>query len=134
MQPPRDNEWQTLALNPATDIPLYRSPRNVPAGNARLHRGTDLFAHKAPGTRIYFYLWHWSMCDNETNVCQLTTADSAKHYIREQVREMVRAGDQAHGMQTSGICGSDLVTGLEHENLMEYLPGLYWNVDTEHEV
>lgn len=114
MQPPHDKEWRSLALNPVTDIPLYRSPRHAPGNNARLHRGTDVFAHAAPGGSIYFYLWHWSMCDSKTDICQLTTADSAKHFIREQV------------------CGREVITGLEHEHLMEYLPGLYWDTDAVH--
>ncbi|NMB79590.1 MAG: hypothetical protein GYA23_10920 [Methanomicrobiales archaeon] len=104
----RHAEWRTLALNPATDIPLYRSPRNSLADNSRLHRGTDLLAHKAPSTCVYYYLWHWSVCANESNICQLTSEESAVGYIRELFRTEV------------------VVTGLEHENLMDYLPDLYW--------
>ncbi|MCK9580299.1 MAG: hypothetical protein M0Q92_07590 [Methanoregula sp.] len=110
MQPQPDNKKtkpQSPVLNPATDITLYRSPRTVTADNARLHRGTDVSAHKNPGGTISFYFRHWSMCPNRTSVGQLTTSDSAKHFIREQVG------------------GMDPITGLLHGNLMEYLPGLY---------
>ena len=108
MPTPHEKEWRTLALNPVTDIPLYRSPRNSLADNGRLHRGTDLFAHKAPSSTIYFYLWHWSMCHNETDICQLTSEDSTIGFIRELWRTQV------------------YVTGIEHDNLMEFLPDLYW--------
>lgn len=111
MQPPHDKEWRTLALNPATDIPLYRSPRYSLSDNARLHCGTDLFAHKAPSTRTYFYLWHWSTDSRETNICQITSEGSAIGFIRELWRTQV------------------YVTGVKHEHLMKYLPDLYWTAE-----
>ena len=78
-------EWRTLALDPANDTPIYRSPRNGPDENGPAHdRGTDLFAHTAKSGSVYYYLWHWSLIQNETNICQLTTEESAKLFIRDQ--------------------------------------------------
>jgi hypothetical protein len=153
--PAQIKEWRTLALDPATDTPLYRSPRNGPADNTTpSRRGTDLFVHTAPSGRTYFYLWHWTQNANETNICQLTTAGSAIHFIREQVCEMllVDPRGQGHHRKPGSSCnprcaagcpedesyplgknGQKLETGLDHENLMRYLPGLYWHLDDEHE-
>jgi hypothetical protein len=93
MQTPPEKEWRHLALNPATDTPLIRSRRTE-------ERGTDLLAHTAPSGTLYYYLWHWSENPNETNICQLTTEDSAHAFVREQ-----------------GAAPE------EHERLREYLPG-----------
>lgn len=81
---PTAAEWRTLALDPATDTPLYRSPRQHPGKSAPAERGTDLLVHTAKSGSVYYYLWHWSQRPNETNICQLTTEESAKQYIREQ--------------------------------------------------
>ena len=99
-------EWRTLALDPAKDTPIYRSPRNGPDDNRPApDRGTDLFAHTAKSGSVYYYLWHWSQRSNETNICQLTTEDSAKQFIREQCG------------------GSASATGLDHDAPEVYLPG-----------
>jgi hypothetical protein len=99
-------EWRTLALDPANDTPIYRSPRNGPEENGPApDRGTDLFAHTAQSGSVYYYLWHWSHRSNETNICQLTTEDSAKQFIREQCG------------------GSASVTGLDNDAPEVHLPG-----------
>jgi hypothetical protein len=86
-------EWRTLALDPATDTPLYRSPRELPDTSAPTERGTDILAHTAKSGNVYYYLWHWSQKPNETNICQLTTKESAKQCVREQcVRTLILAG------------------------------------------
>ncbi len=67
--------------------------------------GTDLFAHTAKSGSVYYYLWHWSEQPNETNICQLTTEESAKLYIQEQ-------------------CGGSVsATGLDHDAPEVHLPG-----------
>jgi hypothetical protein len=104
-QPP---EWRTLALDPATDTPLYRSPRNDPddTGPAQ-KRGTDLFAHTAQSGSVYYYLWHWSRRQNETNICQLTTEDSAVQFIREQFGGSATPGDFDHDKLEVRLPGKD---------------------------
>ncbi len=106
MQNPPDTEWRTLALDPANDTPIYRSPRNGPEENGQaFDRGTDLLAHTAPSGNVYYYLWHWSERPNETNICQLTTEESAELHIQEQ-------------------CGGSVsAPGLDHDAPEVHLPG-----------
>jgi len=80
---PTTSEWQHLALNPRSDVPLYQSPRSSPETGLPVSRGTDLFVHRAPGGTLYFYLHHWSLSLNETNICQVTSADAAADFLRE---------------------------------------------------
>jgi hypothetical protein len=54
---------------------------------------------------VYYYLWHWSLLANETSICQLTTEESAKYFIREQCG------------------GSPSATGLDHDAPEVRLPG-----------
>jgi hypothetical protein len=54
---------------------------------------------------VYYYLWHWSRRHNETNICQLTTEDSAKQFIREQCG------------------GSKTAMGLDNDAPEVHLPG-----------
>lgn len=80
------SEWRNLSLNPANDIPLSQSPRNSPDTGFSIPRGTDLFAHRAPSGTLYFYLYYWSLYSNETNICQITSEDSARNYLLEHMR------------------------------------------------
>lgn len=164
MQLPHEREWRNLALDPATDTPLYRSPRTGPGSTAaRVDRGTDLFAHTAPSGTVYFYFRHWcfvrvgdsnnekkppGFCESRpagTNICELTTADSAKHYLREQITGAgydgvvlnVPARDPdmpaSRTGQSAVLHWEAVLEGLEYENLMTYLPGFYRDVRDEHE-
>jgi hypothetical protein len=54
---------------------------------------------------VYYYLWHWSLLANETSICQLTTKESAKYFIREQCG------------------GSPSATGIDHDAPEVRLPG-----------
>lgn len=86
---PHDPEWRHLALNPATDAPMYRAPRQSEVTGFSVPRGTDLFVHRAPGGVLYFYLYHWSVYPNETNICQLTSAESARDFLGDYVARQI---------------------------------------------
>jgi hypothetical protein len=98
--PPPTPEWRTLALDPATDNALYRSCRNVRGRAAE--RGTDLLAHISPAGTVCYYLWHWTTLPGRTGVIQLSSEESARHFLREQ--------------------GASPVTG--EERLRELVPGI----------
>jgi hypothetical protein len=86
-QPPPSAEWRHLALDPATDVTLYRARRIAPDKSTPAERGTDLLAHTAPSGNVYYYLWHWSRDPKETNICQLTTEESARIFLLERVND-----------------------------------------------
>ena len=97
-----------FALNPADDIPLFCSLRYSSYNFAPVESGTDLYAHKDPDGKICYYLWHWSEKPGCLNTSSFVTEDFAVCFIRE--------------MYTT----EKIVIGLEHMNLLDYLPGLYW--------
>jgi len=101
--------WRQPALNPESDIALYLSPRNSSETGLSISRGTDLLVHRAPSGTLYFYLYHWSLCSNETNICQVTSEDSARDYLLEHVRR------------------KDLhkITDPEHIPILKYFPGIF---------
>ena len=73
------------SLNPEKDAPLFKSPRYIKDIDAPADRGTDLFVHMAYDGSVYYYLYHWSVYPNEMNICQITSADSARDFILEHV-------------------------------------------------
>lgn len=97
------------ALNPKSDVVLYRSPRDSSETGFSLSRGTDLLAHRAPDGTLYFYLYHRSLYANETNICQITSEDSARNFIRERMGR----GDRCR------------ITDPERTRILEYFPGIF---------
>jgi hypothetical protein len=73
--------------------------------------GTDLFARRAPDGTVSFWLRDWSGRPGKTDACTPVPEDFAVRFIR--------------GLH----CTGEAVTGLEHDNLVDYLPGLYWAVE-----
>jgi hypothetical protein len=101
--------WRNLSLNPANAIPLFQSPRHILGNEALADRGTDLFVHVTPSGMIYFYLYHWSLYSNETNICQITSADAARDFILEHM------GQSDHFK----------ITDPERIRILEYFPGIF---------
>ena len=87
---PTEPEWMHLALDAKSDSALYRSPRNSPGTGLPVERGTDLLVHRSPGGTLYYYFYHWSLYENETNICQITSKDSAREFILEHARQSDR--------------------------------------------
>jgi hypothetical protein len=79
--------------------------------NAGEKSGTDLFARKAPDGTVSYWLRDWSGRAGEMIACTPVPEDFAVRFIR--------------GLN----CTGEKVTGLEHGNLVEYLPDLYWAVE-----
>ena len=97
------------ALNPESDVALYRSPRGSPGTGFSLSRGTDLFMHRTPRGALYFYLYHWSLYANETNICQITGDDSVRNFILEHV----------------GRRDCPKLTDRERSRILEYFPDIF---------
>ena len=97
------------AVNPRSDIVLFLSPRDSPETGFPVSRGTDLLVHRAPDGAVCFYLYHWSLYSNETNICQITGEDSAQNFIRERVAR----GDRCN------------ISELEHTRILEFFPGIF---------
>ena len=102
------SEWLHLALNAKFDVALYLSSRKSSETGFSISRGTDLFAHRAPSGTLYFYLYHWSLYSNETNICQITSEDSARNFILEHMRRGNR----------------HKITDPERIRILEYFPGI----------
>jgi len=81
------SEWLHLALNPKSDNVLYLSPRKSSETGFSISQGTDLLVHRIPSGILYFYLYHWSLCSNETRICQIISVDSARDFILERMKE-----------------------------------------------
>ena len=96
------------ALNPANDVPLFRTLRYSLYNFALVGSGTDLYAHKDPERTVWFYLWHWSVVPGEVNTSSIVSEDFAIRFIREM------------------YLSHKLVIGVDHMSLLEYLPKLYW--------
>jgi|WetSurMetagenome_2_1015567.scaffolds.fasta_scaffold719565_1 hypothetical protein len=110
MEPDNDEKITQLpdpALDPSSDIPLFRSLRFSSRTFSPVKSGRDLLAHRDPDGAVCYYLWHWSEKSGEKNTCAPVTEDFAVRYIRE-----------LSSMQ-------EAMAGLEPMNLMEYLPVLY---------
>jgi len=103
------SEWLHLALNPRSDVSLYLSPRNSSETGFSITQGTDLFVHNAPSGRLFFYLYHWSLYSNETNICQIINADSAWNFILEHMKQKYHPK----------------ITDLERSRILEYFPGIF---------
>ena len=80
------SKFKFPSLNSEKDAPLFKSPRCVKDTDTPADHGTDLFVHTAPDGSMYYYLYHWSVYPNETNVCQIMSKDSARDFILEHVR------------------------------------------------
>ena len=65
-------------------------PRNSLGTGLPVERGTDLLVHRSPGGTLSCYFYHWSLYENETNICQITSKDSAREFILEHVRQSDR--------------------------------------------
>jgi len=94
--------------DPATTIPLYRSPRFTSLTFALVTSGTDLYALRGPDGTVSLWLWHWSDVPGEACVPSCVTKEFAVRFIRELFFD------------------PPFIVGLEHRNLMEFLPDLYW--------
>ena len=84
------SKFKFPSLNPEKDAPLFKSPRHIKGIDTLAERGTDLFIHAAPDGSVYYYLYHWSLYENETNICQITSADAARDFILEHARQSDR--------------------------------------------
>ena len=60
------------------DICLYYAPRNPPNTGLTYTRGTDYFAYKSKNGKLYFYVRHWSMWQNEETIYKLIPENEAK--------------------------------------------------------
>jgi hypothetical protein len=65
-------------------------------------------ARRAPDSTVSFWFRDWSGRAGEMTACTPVPEDFAVRFIR--------------GL----FCTGEAVTGLEHENLVDYLPDLYW--------
>lgn len=70
------------SLNPEKDMPLYKAARYIKDGEMLTDRGTDFFVHTAQDGSVYYYLYHWSRYPNESNICQITSEESAREFLR----------------------------------------------------
>jgi hypothetical protein len=83
---PTTSAWHYLAPDPKTDAAIYQSLRYSPKTGQPVPTGSDLFVHHVPGGARYFYIHHWSRDAHETNICQVTSEDLARDFLRERIQ------------------------------------------------
>lgn len=67
-----------VEIDPERDECLYRAPRCMPNPNLRYTEGTDLYCHKTPDGKVYFYLLRWNIWDEEFDIELLTEKKARK--------------------------------------------------------
>lgn len=88
---------------------IYLSLRYSPETGQPVPAGSDLFVHRVPGGARSFSIRHWSRDAHETNICQVTSEDSARDFLRERLR----------------LKTFHELTGPERARIAEYFPGMF---------
>ncbi|MCK9580297.1 MAG: hypothetical protein M0Q92_07580 [Methanoregula sp.] len=107
METPANPGNESPAYNPAIDIPLFRSPRNSPDSNTPVRRGTDLYVHRIPSGRFRFTIRDWSEIPGEDVRCITVSEEFAIFFLQDV------------------SCRRECIAGIDHEQMMKYLPNLY---------
>lgn len=98
-----------VVINTTKDPQLYGAPQNPPNTGLDYTRGTDLYAHKARGGKIYYYYQHWSMWQGEEGSYELISKAEAEDYLLEKAGLAGWAGLTESEIETAKQFGFDLL-------------------------
>jgi len=79
------SDGKKVVVNRDKDICLYRAPCNPPNTGLAYTRGADLYMHIARSKNKYFYLYHWSLHQNESSYYELIDEERAQRFFLEKL-------------------------------------------------